>query len=305
MPRRRPPLALAARVALAATIAGVVLLSACGGGAKETPSVEEQLGVDSAGLLKRQGQVENLIRDCMRSEGFQYVPVDPAAQRAALAGSSLTEEEFERQYGYGLTTLYEQRRQLAAGGPNLPIRNALSPAQRTAYDRALFGANFGATFDVAADQGDYSQLGGCTKKAAEGAFGGPEVLQSITARLDELEARILADPRMVKAVAKWSGCMRLAGYELADPDQVDVVLQRKLDQIVGPPDRAAPSSASAATAYDRAALAALQREEVAMVAADLACEKRHISPVEQKVRDEYERAFRDQNGALLAKAPRP
>ncbi|MGH9269134.1 MAG: hypothetical protein ACRD0D_13295, partial [Acidimicrobiales bacterium] len=131
MSRRLAPFTSAARFALAATMAGLTLLTGCGGGgAGETPSVEDQLGVNDAGILKRQSQVENIIRDCMRSEGFEYVPVDPVAQRAALVGSSLTEEEFEKQYGYGLTTLYEQRRELAAGGPNVPIRNALSPGQR-------------------------------------------------------------------------------------------------------------------------------------------------------------------------------
>ena len=33
-------------------------------------------------------KVEAAIRDCMKQEGFEYVPVDPIAQRAAATGSA-------------------------------------------------------------------------------------------------------------------------------------------------------------------------------------------------------------------------
>lgn len=51
----------------------------------------------------------------MKAQGFDYVPVDPRAQRAALVGTAdLSEEDFDKQFGYGITTLYEQyQRQLA------------------------------------------------------------------------------------------------------------------------------------------------------------------------------------------------
>jgi len=295
------------RAAAAAGATAALLLGACGGGGSGgSASVEESLGVTSAGLLQRQGQVEAEIRDCMRAQGFEYVPVDPAARRTALVGgANLSEADFEKQYGYGITTLYEQRQAQAAGGPNVVIRAALPPAQRTAYDRALFGANVGVTFDVAFEQDLQGQLGGCTKEATEKVFGGPEVLQTITAKLAEFDQRIVADPRMVKAIVAWSGCMRTGGFDLANPEQVDATLTRKLERIVGPPDRAAALSPGAAPSYDKAALTTLQREEVAMVAADIACERRHISPVEDKVRGEYERAFREQNAPLLTRVPRP
>ena len=51
--------------------------------------------------------------------------------------------------------------------------------------------------------------------------------------------------------------------------------------------------------YDHAALAALQREELATWRADTACEHRYITPVESVVRAQYERAFRERNSALL------
>src|SRR4051794_17608011 len=96
---------------LAATVMGITTLGACGGGKDESKPVDEQLGFDQEGILRRQARAENLIRDCMREHGFNYVPVDPSAQRAALVGSSdMSEEDFEKQFGYGITTLYDKER---------------------------------------------------------------------------------------------------------------------------------------------------------------------------------------------------
>ncbi len=302
--RHRAPLALA--------VAALLLLASCGSGGTpaDDQAVDEQLGFDQAGLLERQAKVENAVRDCMKAQGFEYVPVDPVARQTSLVGApGMSEQEFEKQFGYGITTLYERRRQQAAGGPNQAIRDRFSPAEQAAYDRALVGDNLDATFADAVDTGDFTRLGGCTRSATEQVFGGAEVLRTVQSKLDDLDARILADPRMVKAVGAWSGCMRAKGFDLANPDQVDVVLKRKLVAIVGP--GAAASSAAIAGAgavqvpYDQAVLADLGREEVAIVGADLACEKQHITDVEEAVRTEYERAFREQNTGLISKVPPP
>jgi hypothetical protein len=284
-----------------AGLAVVLLFSACGGGNEEEadlPPVEEQIGLDGDAVFERQARAENLIRDCMKAQGFDYVPVDPVDQQAKLVGSTgLSGEEFEKQYGYGITTLYEERQQ-SAGGPNDAIRSALDPAGQAAYDRALYGDDPTATFAVALDTGDFARLGGCLKKATEQVFGGAAVLHTLQTKLDELDERILADPRVAKAIAAWSKCMRARGYDLAEPEQVDVVLQQQLEAIVGP-------STQPTSDYDRAALAALQREEVDMVQADIACEERHIEPVETGVRARFEAEFRERNADLLSKVPPP
>jgi hypothetical protein len=286
------------RLALAA--GALIVVAACrggGSGGKAQP-VEEQLGLGPDGILQRQATAENFIRDCMKGQGFDYVPVDPNAQRTALVGQSgLSEEDYLKQFGYGITTLYEQRQRVALG-PNEAIRNALRATDKVAYDRALHGDDPTATFAEALDTGDYSRLGGCVRTATEQVFGGLATFQTIQDKLNELDARIIADTRVVAAVAKWSECMRAAGYDLAQQDQLDSVLQRELEAIVGPPDNRKPD-------YDHAALTALQRKEISMVTADLSCEKKHIAAVEEKVRAEYERTFREQNADLLTKVPPP
>src|SRR5215204_6859754 len=112
-------------IALAAAIA----FGACGdegtAPADRPPvDVEDQLGFDQAGIVARQSRVEAAIRDCMRSEGFDYIPVDPLAQRAAVLGSSrLTDEDFQQQYGYGISTLWGRGKPQA--DPNQRIRLGL------------------------------------------------------------------------------------------------------------------------------------------------------------------------------------
>ena len=297
--------------ALAGVVAAVAVVAStsCGGGsqADETAAdgnnvfLEDALGFSSEGMLARRARAENVIRDCMKVQGFEYVPIDPAAQRAQLlGGQGMSEEDFERRYGYGITTLYEQRQQQEQKlGPNESVRSALTEADRAAYDRALWGDNPDATFDDAMDKGDFTRLGGCTKQGADHAFGGADIVQTMQQKLDELDESILADARMVDAIKAWSKCMREAGYDLPDPEEVDVVLTQRLEQIVGPAEKSGDAT------YDKAALAALQQEEVAMVRADIRCEKLVVEPVEAKVRAEYEREFRKKNTAFLAKVPRP
>jgi outer membrane murein-binding lipoprotein Lpp len=289
-------------------VLGGLTLAGCGGGkadaAKSDKSLEEQIGIDDDGIRLKQTAAENLIRDCMKTQGFDYVPQDPAAQQAALVGNQgMSKEDFEKQYGYGITTLYEQRHQLAVAGPNRALRDSLSDADRKAYDHALYGDDPTATFVDALDTGDYSRLGGCVKTATEQVFGGADVLQSLSAKLDELDQKERADARMVKAVKDWSACMREKGFDgLSEQEEVDAVLKKKLEEIVGPAGDLATGNAEAD--YDKAALAALQKEEVSMVKADTECEEEHVESVEEKVAHEYEEAFRADNAGLLSKVPR-
>ena len=288
------------RVLLLAVAA--ILLAACGDDEPQRQRVvelEDQLGFSESGVVERQTRVEGEIQSCMKAQGFDYVPVDPLAQRAALTGKArMTDEEFLEQFGYGISTLFGRAQ--AEADPNDRIRKSLSPADRAAYDRTLWGESPGLTFSEAIDSDAASELGGCTKQATEKVFGGAAVLAKIQGKFDELEQRITQDQRMVRAVEKWSKCMADQGYRYEEPEEIDTDMIKRFKAIVGAgvqPGATAPPTRG--TTYDRAALAALQREEVKIANADLACEKRHITPVELEVRPQYEAAFRKQNRQLL------
>jgi hypothetical protein len=279
-----------------------VLLVACGDDDSPTQAVvelEDQLGFSESGVIERQTRVEGAIQTCMKAQGFDYVPVDPLAQRAALTGKArMTDEEFLEQFGYGISTLFGRGQ--AGSDPNDRIRKTLSPADRAAYDRTLWGENPGLTFAEAIDSDAATELGGCTRQATEAVFGGAAVLAKVQGRFDELEERITQDQRMVRAVEKWSKCMADEGYRYDEPEEIDADLIKRFKVIVGAaaqPGATAPPARG--VSYDRAALAALKLEEVKIANADLACEKRHITPVELEVRPQYEETFRKQNRRLL------
>ena len=279
-------------------------IAGCSGSSNELPpTVEEQVGLDSReGLMELESRVEGRIRDCMKGQGFDYVPVDPFARQQALTGKArLTDADFNKQFGYGITTMLGRGNPQA--DPNDRIRNGLSEGDRAAYGRTLWGEFPGATFQEAADTGDFSDLGGCTKDATDATFGGAAVLKALVSKLDELDQRIVQDQRMVKATEKWTACMADKGYRYEESDAIDEDLLKRFRAIVGPGARAMLVSLPAGTTYDRAALADLQRAEVQVVNADLECEKSEITPVERVVRPQYEKEFRQQNRSLLARVP--
>ena len=283
-------------------------LAACGGGGSSTTrgSIEDQLGFDQAGIAERQSRVEAAIGECMKAQGFEYVPIDPLAQRAAVTGSArLSDEDFLQQFGYGISTLYG--RASAQADPNERIRESLSDADRAAYDRALWGENVGATFAEANDSGDFTRLGGCTKQATEQVFGGVAVLTGLVSKLDDLDERIAQDQRMVRATEQWSQCMADAGFKYEEPDDIDGAILDKFKAIAGSsvePGATSASDGNTVVAVDQAALQALQREEVETARADAACEAKYITPVEDVVRPEYEATFRQENAQLLTQVPK-
>jgi hypothetical protein len=298
------------RIVIAA-IACLPLLAGCGGsnGAASTATtqrattggtIEDQLGFTRRGVAAASAKVENTIASCMKAEGFDYIPVDSVAQQAALTGkANMSDEEYERQFGYGITTLYG--RGTAQSDPNERIRSGLGEADRAAYDRALSGGKPEQTFALAVDTGDFTELGGCTKKATDQAFGGTQLLQTLQRKLDELDDSIVADQRMVRAIEAWRRCVKDAtGEEYEDAESIEDEIKQRFERIVGgvvPPGQVAP----AGTEVDTAALRKLQQDELDLFNKDLACEKKHIDPVETKVRQEKETKFKSDNAELLSK----
>jgi hypothetical protein len=291
-----------------ATVAGalacVALIAGCGATdpAEKRPSqtggsIEDQLGFTRNGITAAQAKVENEIATCMKGQGFDYIPGDPVAEQAALTGKpNMSDEEFERTYGHGIATLYGKGS--TQSDPNARIRAQLGDADRRAYDRTLNGGRPEQTFAHAIDNGDFSQLAGCTKQATDAAFGGTKLLTTLQRKLDELDDSIVNDQRMVQANARWSTCMREAtGEQFEDSEAVEDDIRKRLEAIVGevlPPGEVAPEGS-----YDKAALAALARREVDLTRADLACEAKFVTATEDKVREEKETRFRDENAELL------
>ncbi len=297
-------------------VTAAFVVAACGGGGEKQGDgaggkkaaagpiieLEDQLGFSSAGIMEQQSRVEALIATCMRRNGFEYVPIDPFAQQTTVSKvTRLSDEDFVRQFGYGVSTLWG-RGSGREVDPNERIRAGLSGADRRAYDRALWGDHPRTTFADAVDSGDLTRLGGCTRSAAQAAFGDGQIIARIVARFDALDERIGSDPRMVRADERWTDCMASAGYRFESGDEIEEHFSKRMERIVGPlpgPLATGPPAGAKPRPHDRAALAALQREEIAAARTELACERKHIAPVEAVVRPEHEARFREQNQGLI------
>lgn len=245
----------------------------------------------------------------MKNQGFEYTPVDAVARQAALTGKSgMSSEEFDQQFGYGITTLFGRGN--PQSDPNARVRERLGPADQRAYDQALTGGQLEQTFFRAADTGDFSQLGGCTKQAADALFGGSKLLDVLQRKLDELDDAVRQDQRMVRAFEAWRSCMRdKTGQAFEDSEAVELEIQRRLAELVGPlPEGESAPGEFASLQPDRpvdtATLGRLQRLELKFAHADVTCEEDQIAPVEDVVRSEKEARFREANAGLLRQVAR-
>ena len=298
-------------------------LGSCGNdsdnSATAAAEVDAPLGLDEAGTALKQTRVEELVKACMKRAGFDYVPIDPNATKAAITGTSgLTDDEFRRQFGYGISTVFEKVVEISQSAnsvdPNVTYRSRLDAAGQAAFDRALTGgqANTSVSGAVeAAIAGELGGLGGCIEEGTTAVFGDANVISAL-AKIEELDTRAEADERLVRARAEWSVCMKKQGFDYPEPNAVDGAITEKLSAIVGP-DAAkvlgedgtfSPLVFGTAVlpAYDKAALARLQGEELATAQADLDCEEEYIVDIEDKVKAEYIKKFAQENAILLTKA---
>jgi hypothetical protein len=299
------------------------LLASCGNkgtdGGVESAGVDAPLGLDEAGTALKQTRVEELVKACMKKAGFDYVPVDPNATKAAVTGTSgLTDDEFRRQFGYGISTVFEKVVEISQSSksvdPNVTYRSRLDSAGQVAFDIALTGGKADTSVSgavEAAKAGDLGGLGGCIEVGTTAVFGDANVISAL-AKIEELDSRAEADERLVKARANWSVCMRKQGFDYPEPNSVDGGITEKLAAIVGPDAAKVLGEdgtysplvfgTAALPPYDKAALARLQAEELATAEADLGCEEKFVVDIEDKVKAEYVKKFAQENAALLTKA---
>ncbi len=278
--------------ALVIAVAAVLYFAATRPGRESTPSASpspeslpgsEEFGLTKAELVQKIEATEAVIASCMQQAGFQYVPVDYLTVRKSMdadkKAAGLTDEEFREQFGYGIST-----RSLAPNTPpqlsgadhaatiglskqNVDFFATLSAADQAAYNRALFGENTASTFAVSLEAEDFSPTGGCTRTAVEQVFR-PEDLRPAYANPGD--ALIAQDRRVIAATEEWSSCMREAGFNYNNPEEIEPALRDRLK----------------ATGADAEALRQLQGEERAIAVADLACEEEFIEPAVKQVETE-------------------
>lgn len=242
----------------------------------------EEFGLSVAELDRRIESTEQLIATCMRDQGFAYVAIDAGTIKKAMGSDKsapgMSAEEYLSRYGLGITTQSDKPLVVfGAGATNTAYLDGLPPADQVAFKRALWGESPDMNHARALEEEDFSTTGGCTRTAAESAYTTKELTGSY---INPADRRIAQDPRMIRALTKWSDCMRSDAFEYATPDDVDADLAERLDAITNGQD---PQTLTG-SALDE--LHSLQDEERAVAAALTSCEERFLEPVQASIEAE-------------------
>lgn len=253
----------------------------------------EEFGLTKAELVQKIEATEAAIAACMRQTGFQYVPVDYLTVRKSMdadkKAAGLTDEEFRQQFGYGISTRSlsgstppqlsgaDHAATIGLGLQNVDFFTSLAPTDQAAYNHALLGENPTTTFAVSLEAEDFSTTGGCTRTAVEQVFADEDLRPAYVNPGDALLAQ---DQRVITATAKWASCMREAGFEYNNPEEIEPTLRDRLQAITG---RAELVTASPDT---QEALTELQGEERAIAVSDAQCEEEFIEPAVKQVETE-------------------
>jgi hypothetical protein len=279
---------------LVAVAAAALALSSCGGGgdgaaaAGDQPTDKAELpGIREFGLNDEQfadhvERTQALIASCMSEAGFEYIPVNvkaiEAAQKRVRLDPAFPRVEYKKRWGYGESTRFDNPVRDIGLGPNVRIWKSLPEADQEAYSQTLWGENPKSDFAFTLDEEDFSETGGCTRKAAEKVFTRDQLEGTYVNPKDVL---VDEDPRIEAARKKWSDCMRAKGYDyLEDQDEIIDEYRDRFDELLDGDD---PTELTGERAAE---LKKLQSEEIAAALADVDCEIKHTDKVFDQVETE-------------------
>jgi hypothetical protein len=253
----------------------------------------EEFGFSPRELVQAIEKSEDLIARCMREQGFEYIAVDYNTVREGMAADKripgLSEEEFIKRFGFGISTFYTGEppqlskgynpARVGLGERNVQIFLALSPADQVAYNRGLLGEETSMTLSVALEMEDLSRTGGCTRKAVEQVFK-PDQLKS--SYYNPQDALIRNDPRMKAALAQWRREMKKSGFDYNHPDDIDADLRNRLNALT----EGGKLQVSKVSPDQKAALRKLQDLERVVAVKSFKLQEEVLDPVEERIQQE-------------------
>jgi hypothetical protein len=253
----------------------------------------EEFGMSPRELVQAIERTEELISQCMREQGFQYIAADHNTVRAGMTADKhlpgLSEEEFVSRYGFGVSTFYTglppqlstdySPARVGLGERNVQIFRKFSPADQVAYNRALLGEDVTSTFAVALETEDLSRTGGCTRKAAAETFK-PEQLKA--SHYNPLDAHVKKDPRMKAALSFWQREMKKAGFDYSDPDEIEPDVRNRLSALT----EGGKLLVAKMSQDQKAALRKLQDFERLVAVKSHKMHEEVLTPVEERIQEE-------------------
>jgi hypothetical protein len=253
----------------------------------------QEFGMSPRELTQAIEKSEQLIAQCMREEGFQYIAGNYDTVHAGMAADKalpgVSEEEFVNRYGFGVSTFYTGKppqlsmdyspAKIGLGDQNVTIFRNLSPADQSAYNHALLGDNLNATLAVVIEVQDLSLTGGCTRKAVEQVFK-PDQLKPDY--YNPQDALINKDARMKAALGYYQREMKKAGFDYTHPDQIEPDLRARLNALTG----GGKVPLEVMSEEQIAALKKLQAYEIAVARKSFQLQEQVLTPVEERIQEE-------------------
>ncbi|SMD25990.1 hypothetical protein [Kibdelosporangium aridum] len=189
----------------------------------------------AAQVQDQRRQAQNMIADCMKQQGFTYVPHVPAASATPSAPSirgqhpALVAYEdlktFRQKYGFGVyaADVYPQdpnvapRQPATTPNPNDAVKAGLDPAAKEAYNKALHGVGKGN--------------GGCVNDSMKAVFGDtPADDAAKQAQSRQTQSAFESDPGVVQAANAYAACLGSRGHKLSStkPGMIEKSLHQAL-----------------------------------------------------------------------------
>ncbi|MEV1025018.1 hypothetical protein [Streptomyces sp. NPDC050264] len=249
------------------------LLAACGTGSKSPSADGEKTTAGSSGQLdipadanadlKKQYLLENAIAACMKKQGFTYTPVAPEslADSWATDGADYTlTKKYRQKYGFGLYAgiVYPNDASTAArqdsdDTPNADYVNTLTPAQKTAYNKAL-----GSPPDPKSGE---KKSTGCQGEADTSVYGSEPVQERSTTTESRNQANAQAlngDTKLVALAQSYASCLKKEGISVTTTQPTGIGEMVKLQAL-----KSAPAGAGgvAAVEEDGSTQKSLSKEE--------------------------------------------
>ena len=192
-------------------------------------------------------RVQQLVAECMAAEGFEYIPFVPSDVGGGFEYDEFDEEEYVKQFGFGIATwvlqeeefIYDEENDPYAADPNRAIEEAMDELEREEYYRVLYGGEpeiientpweeieaMSPEEQEAFYEEAYSnwEPTGCMNTAWESIYEYGEADTFYEEFGDDLDAfyeRAQSDPRIVDIQSDWSACMAEKGHDYATQEDM-------------------------------------------------------------------------------------
>ncbi|GAA3684650.1 hypothetical protein GCM10022224_056730 [Nonomuraea antimicrobica] len=213
------------RVAAAALLASAAL-SGCGN------TVESTAAPSPTAAKDKRHQFEAVKADCMKQNGFKYVPFVPEqvhieADKKRVQGDYQAMLKYRQQYGFGVFAehVYPEHFNAKGGGPdgnpNGKIQSTLSKAQMQAYSKALNACQVKGYkqllgLDVKSENDYYTQFNKASRRAEK--------------------AELNSDPELVELATAMATCLKGKGNVISDTTPI-AMSGRGFDEFLAQQDK--------------------------------------------------------------------